>query len=81
MSVITQTQVYFLGGPNDKHASVIQHEVGLTPAKIRVEGVEAWPGAERSDLRVRQGTYEESPFGGNVYLWRGWDEDDAAVES
>ena len=78
---VDEVEVYFLGGPNHQQSIVVTCESGLVPAKIVVEGIEGNPDPEVGGLIRRQGTYEESPFGGNVYLWRGWDEDAAVVES
>lgn len=66
-------EVYFLGGPNHQTSAEIEADVGLVPAKIVVEMVT--PDLEAGTIKARKGIYEESPFGGDVYLWRGWDDE------
>lgn len=71
---IVVTSAYFLGGPNHQTSADIQHEEGIVPEVIEIKGIE--PSESKSgELVVKTGRYEESPFGGSVYLWRGWVED------
>lgn len=62
-------EIYFLGGPNNRQKAEVIGRDGVVPFTIKVVGVDP------EQQALRQGVYEESPFGGNVYLWKGWESD------
>jgi hypothetical protein len=67
--------VNFLGGPNDKQSTLIHAEGDRVPVRLMVDGTTGTAWSPGGVVR-RTGVYEESPFGGNVYLWRGWIEEE-----